>query len=187
MVGHGRWVIGYNGQAVIAEDGLILAAALTQDPHDVEQLHPMLAAARANVSRAGFGRPIGTLRADAGYWSEANAAALPADGPAVLIAPTAGRPRRPDSSRAPPAQRERMRRRLRTKRGRALYRRRATSAEPVFGQLKEVRGVRRFKRRGYTACASEWQLLCLTHNLLKLWRSGRRLTGPPPQPPRRTR
>ena len=189
MLAPGGWLVGYNGQALVATDGLILAAELTSDANDVEQLHPMLAAARSNVERAGFRRPIRTVLADAGYWSEANAAALPADGPTVLIAPLAGRARGPDSIRPPTPERERMRRRLATRRGRALYRRRSTIVEPVFGQLKEVRGVRRFRRRGYTACASEWRLLCATHNLLKLWRSGRgrRLTGPPPPPPRRSR
>jgi transposase len=189
MQTQGRWLVGYNGQAVVAADGLIIAAALTQQPHDYAQLHPMLAAARRNVRSAGFRRRIGTLVADAGYWSEANLAAVPAGGPSVLVVPTAGRSRSPDSQRPPAPERERMRRRLTTKRGRALMRRRSTIAEPVFGQLKEARGVRRFRRRGYPACVSEWQLLCATHNLLKLWRSrrGRRATGPGSPPPRRRR
>lgn len=64
----------------------------------------------------------------------------------------------------------RMDARLATDEGRNLYRRRSTIIEPVFGQIKDPRGIRRFQRRGLTACASEWKLITATHNLLKLWR-----------------
>lgn len=60
--------------------------------------------------------------------------------------------------------------RLATDEGRALYRQRSTIIEPVFGQIKDPRSIRRFQRRGLTACASEWKLIAATHNLLKLWR-----------------
>jgi hypothetical protein len=53
--------------------------------------------------------------------------------------------------------------------GKACYAMRQQAIEPVFGQIKEVRGVRRFLRRGFAACEAEWKLLCGTHNLLKLW------------------
>jgi len=49
--------------------------------------------------------------------------------------------------------------------------------EPVFGQVKHVRGADRFMRRGKSACASEWKLICATHNLLKLWRAGLKNLG----------
>jgi hypothetical protein len=54
--------------------------------------------------------------------------------------------------------------------GKARYALRKQSMEPVFGQLKEIRGARRFQRRSLVACTAEWHLLCGTHNLLKLWR-----------------
>jgi DDE family transposase len=54
--------------------------------------------------------------------------------------------------------------------GKARYALRKQTVEPVFGQVKDVRGARRFQRRGLAACAAEWKLLCGTHNLLKLWR-----------------
>ncbi len=63
-----------------------------------------------------------------------------------------------------------MERKLLTKRGRALYKKRSQTVEPVFGQIKETRGCDRFLRRGKSACDSEWKLICTTHNLLKLWR-----------------
>jgi len=69
--------------------------------------------------------------------------------------------------------RERMERKLLTKRGRALYKKRGVLVEPVFGQMKEGQGFRRFKRRGLEANSSEATLVGTTHNLLKLWRSGR--------------
>ena len=58
--------------------------------------------------------------------------------------------------------------------GKASYATRKQTVEPVFGQLKEQQGARRFLRRGLTACDAEWKLLCGTHNLLKLWRYTRR-------------
>ena len=65
-----------------------------------------------------------------------------------------------------------MERKLLTKRGRALYKKRGVLVEPVFGQVKEGQGFRRFMRRGLGAAQSEWSLAGTTHNLLKLWRSG---------------
>jgi len=63
-----------------------------------------------------------------------------------------------------------MRARLASDEGRALYRQRSQIIEPVFGQMKDGRGFRRFSRRGAVACASEWKLMAVTHNLLKLRR-----------------
>ena len=57
-------------------------------------------------------------------------------------------------------------------RGADLYRRRKAVVEPVFGQIKQIRGFRQFSFRGLAAVQAEWQLVCLTHNLLKLFRSG---------------
>ena len=65
-----------------------------------------------------------------------------------------------------------MERKLLTKRGRALYKKWGVLVEPVFGQVKEGQGFRRFMRRGLGAAQSEWSLAGMTHNLLKLWRSG---------------
>jgi hypothetical protein len=59
---------------------------------------------------------------------------------------------------------------LQSEQGKARYAKRKETVEPVFGQVKDVRGARRFMRRGLGACQAEWKLLCRTHNLLKLWR-----------------
>ena len=67
---------------------------------------------------------------------------------------------------------EQMRHKLRTPEGRAVYRMRKAVVEPVFGQIKECRGFRRFLLRGLTRVQAEWQMICATHNLLKLFHSG---------------
>ena len=197
MKGPTGFLQGYNAQAVVAADQLVLAADLTDSAADAGQLAPMLAAARQNVERAGFRGRVGTALADAGYWSEAGyTAAVEADASELLIATSKGWKLRREARDHPPRGRipaalsltERMERRLLTRRGQARYRQRAQIVEPVFGQTKEARGFRRFARRGRAACAAEWQLVCATHNLLKLWRSGRQYRpAPPSPPPRRSR
>jgi len=68
---------------------------------------------------------------------------------------------------------ELMEQKLQTDRGRGLYKLGGQTVEPVFGQIKDARGIDKFTRRGFEACRSEWSLICATHNLLKLWRSGK--------------
>jgi transposase len=185
MKGGQGWVYGYNGQIAVAENGLIVAAALTQAAGDGRQLVPMIDAARANLRTVGSRGRIGTVLADKGYWSEANVAAIEVmAGPRLLIAPRGTTERRPGSTWPVGRGLLQMRRRLAQPGPKALYRRRGAIVEPVFGQTKDVRGVRRFRRRGLAACDSEWQLICATHNLLKLWRHGRRPApaAPPPRP-----
>ena len=65
---------------------------------------------------------------------------------------------------------ERMRRKLQTKKGAAIYSTRKTVVEPVFGQIKEARGFRHFLLRGLKKVQGEWAIVCLTHNILKLHR-----------------
>ena len=83
-------------------------------------------------------------------------------------------PRRPTRARVGrrATAKERMRAKLGTESGRAVYARRKTIVEPVFGQIKEARGFRRFLLRGLAKIRGEWRLVCLTHNLLKIWRYG---------------
>ncbi|QBS36856.1 IS1182 family transposase [Thermaerobacter sp. FW80] len=173
------FVQGYNAQAVVTEDQLIVAAAVTQDANDVGQLHPMLQQAQANLRAAGVDKPIRAVVADAGAWSEANVRQAPVEGPELFLATSKEWKQRQAWKDAPPPRgripkglslRERMERKLRTRRGQAIYAKRSQTVEPVFGQIKTVRGADRFLRRGLAACDSEWKLLCLTHNLLKLWR-----------------
>ena len=129
-------------------------------------------------------RPMIPAVLDTGYFSEAAVAALEAEGFDPYIATERQRhhtatttgpgpqPRSPRRSRAPVTAKERMRAKLSTESGRAVYARRKTIVEPVFGQIKEARGFRRFLLRGLAKIRGEWRLVCLTHNLLKIWRYG---------------
>jgi hypothetical protein len=69
---------------------------------------------------------------------------------------------------------EKMKQKLKTAKGRALYKMRKAIVEPVFGQIKAARGIRAFLLRGLEKVSTEWKLICATHNLLKLFRAGRR-------------
>lgn len=179
---HG-FVQGHNAQAVVAEDQVVVAAEVVEDANDVDQLHPMVAAAQANVAAAGFAEPIGTVVADAGYASERNFADIDPAGPQLLVAlgkEHASRAAARDNPTpdGPPPQglsaRERMDWLLRSPDGRAAYAKRKHTVEPVFGQHKENRGFHRFCRRGNAAADSEWKLINATHNLLKIYRRNRR-------------
>jgi transposase len=176
------YVQGYNAQAIVSQDQIIVANGVTQEENDVQQLKPMLEVMESTLEAAGIeDRPNAAL-ADAGYWSEANAIDCTCpEGPELLIATTkdwkqrkAARERGCPRGRIPNelSPRERMERKLLTRRGQRLYRLRGITVEPVFGQVKEGQGCRRFMRRGLGAAQSEWSLMATTHNLLKLWRSG---------------
>jgi len=175
------YVQGLNAQAVVTEAQVIVAEDVTQQANDKQQLHPMLEQAEANRQAVGLKETMGTALADAGYSSDDNFRKVPAGGAELLIATQKDWKQRKAMQDRPPRGRiplglsatELMERKLRTKRGRELYKWRSRTVEPVFGQIKDVRGFDRFMRRGFEACRSEWSLICATHNLLKLWRSGK--------------
>jgi hypothetical protein len=153
---------------------LVVAAELTCDANDVHQLDPMLRATAATLAAAGIAERPGALLADSGYWSIANLTAIP-NAPELHIPPARhgrqGKPRRdgkPSESRSD-GLRAAMTAKLKTEDGKARYAKRRETVEPVFGQIKDVRGARQLMRRGLAACDAEWKLLCGTHNLLKLW------------------
>jgi transposase len=173
------WVQGYNAQAVVTTEQIILAADVTCEANDVHQLGGMLDQAQANVAAVmGEDALLGAAVADAGYWSEANADSQTEECElfiatrkdrqqrAALRDAPAPRGRMPKSLTA----RQRMDRKLRTKRGRALYRQRGAAIEPVFGQMKDRQGADRFSMRGLERCRGEWQLDAAVHNLRKLHR-----------------
>lgn len=174
------YVQGYNAQAVVTAEQIIIAASVTQEANDVKQLHPMLTQAQENLHTIEHPQAIRTALADAGYCSETNLAEADPAGPALLIAPNKDWKQRQALREQPcprgriPRQlghRDRMERKLLTQRGRRLYKKRGQTVEPVFGQIKDGRGGDCFMRRGRQAGDGEWKLLCATHNLLKLWRS----------------
>ncbi len=173
MKGLQGYLQGYNAQAAVNEAGVVVAAEVTQQAFDVGQLRPMLAALEANLAAAGISTSVGTALFDAGYWSLANACA---PGPDRLIAREKSWKARRTAAACGPVPEgagvaEAMAHRLATEEGRALYAKRSTTVEPVFGQLKALRGYRRFSRRGLGAVQAEWKLTTMAHNLLKLFRA----------------
>jgi Transposase DDE domain len=115
-------------------------------------------------------RPKAAL-ADSGYWSIDNLTTIP-NAPELLIPPARhgrqGRPRKdgkPSASRSD-GLRAAMTAKLKSEVGKARHAKRRETVEPVFGQIKEHQGARRFLRRGLAACRAEWKLLCGTHTLL---------------------
>jgi transposase len=169
------YIQGLGGQAMVdCQSQVVVAQAVTQDAHDSDQLGPMLERCEWQAG----GRPKGLL-GDLGYWSEANARLEDAE-TELFIATTKDWKQAKALREAPPPRgripasatpRERMERKLRTKRGREAYRHRSATVEPVFGQMV-TRGLGRFFLRGLERVSTEWSLWCTTHNLLKLWRSG---------------
>jgi transposase len=166
-----------NAQAVANEHQIILAADVTDQTNDKRQVVPMVDQARANLDAAGVTQAIGAAVMDSGFYSEANTKALESRGIDAYVAterlkhheeiPQAPRGRIPAGLSA----KQRMARKLRTKRGRAEYAKRKGIIEPIFGQLKQALGFRQFSLRGLAAMRGEWRLLCAVHNLLKLWRA----------------
>jgi transposase len=178
-------VQGYNAQAITTCEQVIVAAELTQDANDLQQLDPMLKAATTTLAAAGIQERPDTLLADSGYWSIANLTQIP-DAPELLIPPAKharqGKPRKdgkPSASKSDPL-RAAMTAKLQSENGKARYAMRKQTVEPVFGQIKDIRGARRLLRRGLAAGDAEWKLLCGTHNLLKLWRHTRSQPAPTP-------
>ena len=167
----GNVLQGYNCQAVVDGDHqVIVAMGVSNQPPDVEHLVPMLERTIANTSQVPK-----ILIADAGYWSENNAKACEDRG----VNPHIATGRLPHGQPPPPIHgpipkdldaKGRMTRKLRKKAGREIYARRKTIVEPVFGQTKEGRGLRRFLLRGLEKVNGEWWLWGTTHNLNKLWR-----------------
>jgi len=165
----------YNCQAAV--DGhhqVILAPRVTQYANDKRQVKPVIEKLKSNLD----GATPKQLSADSDYYSEDNVVYLAGDHIDAYVA--TGRLKHTDP--VPPAPRgrmpkdatvkERMARKLRTIKGRATYSKRKAIVEPVFGQIKQVRGFRQFLLRGFDQVSAEWELICLGHNLMKLFRSG---------------
>jgi len=165
----------YNAQ--IAVDGqaqIIVAATLTQAANDKQQLVPLLTAVATNV-----GRLPEKVTADSGYFSTAAMTSEALSSVDLYLTPDSGkktepveelRPASPPPTEVDQDVQTRMREKLKSESGRAVYKQRKMIVEPVFGQVKEVRGFRRFSFRGLHKNEAEWSLICLTHNLLKLFR-----------------
>jgi transposase len=175
----------FNAQAVVdGAEQIIVAAAVTPQANDKQQAVPMAQAALDNLDAAGIDKPKeadGTPKpipntADSGYFSAKAIDELQKMGMDPHVA--TGRqkhheqplPTKTTEPSATASAKEKMQTKLRLPAGKALYAARKHIIEPVFGQIKGVRGIRKFLLRGLEKVSAEWNLICLTHNLLKIWR-----------------
>ena len=165
------FVQAYNAQAAV--DGaaqIIVAAAVTQAANDKQQLVPLLTQVATNC-----GATPAVVSADSGYFSAANVTAPALAGIDLYVAVARqphGEAPAPVPGPADGTAIATMRAKLQTAVGHAVYALRKAIVEPVFGQIKDGRGFRRFALRGRVKAEAEWLLICLTHNLLKLFRAG---------------
>ena len=178
----GAFVQAYNCQAAVdADSQVIVATDVVQASSDLGQLVPLIGHVQKQL-----GEKPKVVSADAGYWVEADLEQLEAEEIEALVAPqkirhsewramTSPRGRIPKGL----SRKERMARKLRTKRGRAEYGKRKITAEPVFGQIKGALGFRQFLLRGHQKVRQEWRLVCTGNNILKLFRHGFRPQAAP--------
>ncbi len=175
----------YCGNAQASVDGayqIIVACDVTDATNDKQQAEPMGQAILETLEQAEIEPPrndAGEVQAipatlDSGYYSEAATQALEALGfePYIATARQRHHAAEPEALESAATATERMAAKVRSPAGQALYSRRKVIVEPVFGQIKEARGFRRFLLRGLDKVRGEWRLVCLGHNLLKLWRYG---------------
>ena len=169
----GSFVQGYDAQiAVDSESQVIVAAEVTQETNDKKQLLPMMAQIVTTDQKPE------KISADTGYFSEANVTDESVKGVDLYVATEGDKHGSSEAARCEPPPRgaspeQTMRSKLRTESGRAVYKmRKAIVMESVFGQIKELRGFRRFSLRGKQNVRREWRLVCAVSNLLKLFQSG---------------
>ena len=164
----------YNAQlAVDAASQVIVATNVTQQANDKKQLIPVLEKLVTNL-----GRQPAKVTADSGYFSEQNITAPALAGVDLYVPPNRqkhGEKPGEAATRGPKSEvAERMREKLRTPEGHQTYSRRKVIVEPVFGQMKEWLGFRRFSLRGLENVQAEWNFVSAAHNLMKLFRANRR-------------
>lgn len=164
------FVQGYNVQlGVDAQAQIIVAATVVQAGNDQEQLVPVLLRVKQNL-----GQLPANVSADAGYFSSAAVTAEEIKTVAVHVPPNAREPQAGECAALLPENatvQQRMWHKLKSKEGAAVYNQRKAIVEPVFAYLKHVRGFRQFLLRGQARVEAEWLLMCLTHNLLKMFRA----------------
>ncbi len=169
--GKDNFLQGYNCQAAVDEENqIIVASSTTQEANDKNQLLPLVLMAKNNMKK----KPA-AVTADAGYFSEKNIITLDKKKINAYVATgkikhgekipsTKGRPK--DNATI----KELMKRKLNTQLGKDIYSKRKYVVEPVFGHIKEILGFRKFSFIGLEKCSQEWDLICIAHNLLKLFR-----------------
>jgi hypothetical protein len=168
----GAFMHGYNAQAVVdAQSQIIVACDVTQQPNDKQQLVEMLRKVEHNLGK----RPE-KVSADAGYFSQQALTDENLKGIDLYVPPDRQKhgqddPSVPNKEPSELSFPDQMRAKLQTPEGREVYKMRKAIVEPVFGQIKDARGLRRVLLRGLEEARAEWAIICMTHNLLKLFRN----------------
>jgi transposase len=171
------WVQGFNAQAAVAENGVIVAALVATEHNDCTLYKQVVDGLADNLDVIGHESPPGVILADAGYFSKEN---LESEGPDRLISDTKGWKLRQEAKQSgyvegdPPVGAtavEKMHHKMRTREGAETYAKRQQTVEPAFGDIKENKGFRRFSSRGKDAVEAEWLLMCAAKNLLKLFQA----------------
>lgn len=175
---NGGYLQGFTGQAIATEDQITIACGVTNESTDFAQLKPMIEQASLTLKSAGISDAIDIVTADAGYLSDDNLT-LEDELEVELLIATKSRKQAGNNGERPRGRipngltrTQLMERKLKTKRGEHLYRKRAASIEPVFGQQRQ-RGMGTSRRRGLKACDCEWRFEHAVHNLLKIRTSGK--------------
>jgi transposase len=173
----GSFVQAYNVQiAVDSKVQIIVAAEITQQTNDKQQLAPMVEQVVNNMGT----KPM-AVTADTGYFSASQVNDQRTEGIELYIAVGKQKHGQQEPLVTDPVEtpaenesaKEKMKQKLQTEAGKALYKMRKAIVEPVFGQIKAARGIRAFLLRGFEKASAEWKLICATHNLLKLFRAAR--------------
>jgi len=168
----GRFVLGYTAEFAVSEDPFIVAARVTQNSSDQAGLVPTIQQVKSNCKRA----PQRVL-ADSGYYSNQNVAELSGQSIDVYVPDSNlanelhGGPQATTVAGMQPRDPHllAMRQKLRSPAGKRRYEQRKTLVEPVFGVLKEQRGMRRFRMRGMERVSTEWMLAALAYNLGRMY------------------
>jgi transposase len=162
------WVQGYNAQAAVNEEQIVVAAEVMVRSPDFGNLGPVVAATETELAKAGVTETPGVVIADAGYLHQRQIEAIVSRGIQVIVPPDADRRKNKATRPGNDGFNAFMRQVLATDLGGGLYRKRQGMIEPVFGDIKFNRRIDRFQRRGRSAARSEWRLITATNNLLKL-------------------
>jgi len=177
MLSRGGFVQAYNGQlAVDTENGFILSCHVTNAPVDVHQLAPAIERLKKLPPELGC---VEAVLADYGYFSKDNVTRCHEEGITPYVAcsrerhhPTLEERLGPQKVEPPPEEEENpvdaMKRRLKTREGRAVYAKRKSTVEPRFGIIKHVLGFRQFLLRGLENVHGEWQMVCIAANLKRM-------------------
>ncbi len=165
------WQLGYTADVAVSDDHLIVATRVTQNATDNSSLLPMV----EEVERRCGARPE-KVSGDSGFFSGRALHTMAEKGIDLYVPDnnlkhemqTGERAEGIGKSRIRDPEHQRMRAKLRTVAGRKIYQRRQAVVEPVFGILKEQRGMRKFRRRGLAAVTTEWTLAAIAYNLTRL-------------------